>query len=618
MSRPNMMPFWLLAGSLLASSVMMQSPAYAITGIQDLMSPAATVAPAAQPTAPTSMVQRIQQDALENNANDDEPGNAAAAPPQAATMMLSQAAKAKETNTKVLTALINALSREVSTLQNTQEQKADREDLAILNQLNEALKGQVAALQVETNSIKGQVQFAGAKDDEQDTRLKLLEKVQVHGDWSFGFLHDIASKGLGSGNQRGIRPATSAVGRLRLTVDVPVVEDKEDSVLGAGTFSARLIAAFGRYSPSSGQHNNLGANYPLSLYSRVSADVSATNEGLGTGSVGNLFNLNGNILMTRPNIYLESAFYKQHLKQGIPLLTSNPLSKRGKGWETSADVTAGIARWWDFFDVSPYRGNEQTQFQNISLINIPGIAVNNNMPMLAYQLHQGLGEHASLDFTTGLGAVDVGDVMSGLNLTYEGKLNYTTAFLGESFNKPGSVYLGAYHAFDAGAKSLGRLISSLPNRDTTTTYPQTGRDNVHAVYAGWNQEWWRGIGTNIGYLYNLNHSSTLASMLTNQPGPATVAAAIRQGFTSSVTIPTKAIKEGFRPNDAIGLGYAFINPYNGGFSQDAYEWVVEGFYRYQVNDSFSIIPSYQVIGNRLGLRANGLASVLSLRMSHSF
>ncbi|MEB3245678.1 MAG: carbohydrate porin [Vampirovibrionales bacterium] len=521
----------------------------------------------------------------------------------------------------VLSTLVGALNRDLKRLDT---RKASKEEVETLRSLQQAFSGQLHQLAAHTGTLNGKLEYVETQNNEQNSRLSLLEKTQIHGDVTVGGFADMSGSGEGS-DPNGIRDAISAVGRLRLTVDVPYREDREDSKLGAGNIHTRLIAAFGRYSPLASQSGNTSNTfYPFNLYSRISTDVNGFNEGLGTGSVaGNnsdLNKVNGVTYLTRPNVYMESLFFKQHLKEGIPVLTSKlPFLPDGDDWQTSGDAYAGLFRWWDIFDVSPYRGNELEQFQNNAFINIPGIAVNNNMPMVAYSYHQGLGKNYSFDFSTAVGSPDVGDVFSAFNLTYEGKLNYTTHFLGEKYSKPGSFYVGGYNTWAAGNRRISDNISSLTNRSGGTYANVASLGSSSSVYAGWNQEWWRGIGTSVGYLIN-DSSPNLVSLTTLQPGPALVAGAARQTLSSVLSIPVSAIFPGHRENDTIGLGYAFVDVQEGGLTrlQDAFEQVVEAYYKVQLSPGLSVVPSAQLIANRLGLKDNGLLTVLGLRVNYSF
>jgi Carbohydrate-selective porin, OprB family len=530
--------------------------------------------------------------------------------------------------------MIAALSSVVASLekdiQAMQLDKANDKDVKVLRESQKRLVNELAGL-------TKQVGLLETKDSEQDSRISLLERVQVHGDMSIGAMADIGS-GY-TGNNRGIQDSLTSLGRLRLAIEAPVVEPKNpESKVGRGYVHARLIAAFGRYGPQAASNDPAtGPYYPFNAYSRVGADISAFNEGFGTGAVGangakGLNGQSGNTSFTRPNVFLESLFYKQAFKGGIPLLTALPGTHddgqhRREGFETTSELTAGLVRWWDIFDVSPYRGDEQTQFQNNAFINIPGIAVNYAQPMVAYKWKQGLGTSANLELSSGVGSVDTGDFYDGMNITYEAKLNYKPGFLPEQFQKPGSVYIGGYNIFMAGNRNFNQSIQ--------TTYNYTARNgstNLNAldnnsasgsVYAGWNQEWWRGIGTSVGFLYN-ETSPSVAYFTTQQPGPANVLAGSKASFTSSVSIPMSVFGTKFRPQDTIGLGYAGVFGIQDGTNSTVglgrigAEHVAEAYYRMKVTDNFSIIPSFQLINNALGIKDNGNISAIGCRMSYSF
>jgi hypothetical protein len=582
-----------IAGLLLISAISVAGQASALTSVDEL----SDVKPDHWATPAISNL--VDKNIVEGKPNSKFEGNKATSRYEMAV---------------VLNALLNSVQRDLAGID---AQKADKREVQVLSNLQQQLSGYITTLGNDVKTLQGNIEENTGKNNDQDRRLGLLEKTQIHGDVSLGVLSDIGS-GSSARGRDGIRDASSALGRLRLTIDAPVVEDKEDSKIGSGVIHARLVGAFGRYA-SIGTHNGSQTDYPFNLYSRVSTDASAYNEGYGTGSVGNLYGQNGNTSILRPNMYLESAFYSQHFKSGIPLLTDIGLGRKGDKWQTTGDLYAGVVRWWDLFDVSPYRGNEMTQFQNNAFINIPGIAVNVAMPMVGYQWHQGLGKWASADVSTGVGSIDIGDLADGLNVTYEGKLNYNTGFLGDRWAKPGSLYAGGYHMYEAGNRRFSDTISSLTNRGLGTYSGLGQRSSGNAFYSGWNQEWWKGIGTNVGFLVN-NTAPIIVAGTTMQPGPARVAGAARTAFTSVINVPVGAFCSK-RQKDAIGLGYAFVDMQEGGLPRgfgDTFEQVMELYYRYQVNDSFSIIPSAQLIFNRLGVKASGTDVILGLRMNHTF
>jgi hypothetical protein len=543
-----------------------------------------------------------------------------------------------------LNALIKSVGRDLARLG---AEKADKSDLETVARLQEEFKNELAALQARTDALESRASAIEAKNAEQDQRLSLLERTQLHGDASLGVLADINGRGprdefsARQSGRDGIRDGISAIGRLRLTMDVPVKEDKEDSKIGAGEVHTRLIAAFGRIAPSGVNQGGAGPVNPFNGYSRIAGDSSFNNEGLnsfnaatGTGlGVGGI--AGGSNL--RSSLYVEDLHYHQHFKAGIPLLTDWMLGAGSDdaNWATTGDLYVGTMPWRYLYDKSPYRGNEQTQFQNTAFVNTPGVAVNQNYPMLAYQWHQQLGSDSlSADLTTGVGSINIGDVMDGFNLTYEGRLNYKLADL------PGSIYGGGYHIWGMGntANTVTLFGVAPTNRSGALSRSTNAKDSTNAFYVGWNQEWYKGVGTtfnymlsdgglwNYGYITNNQFLGTNSATVRTAPTvhtPVTVAA--RQSLSGVLNIPMNVF--GVRENDTFGVGYSLIQlredrigdnfPRATRFHQ-AWEHTVEAYYKWAVNDAVSIIPSVQIISNSLGVRENGVNTVIGLRTSYSF
>jgi hypothetical protein len=223
--------------------------------------------------------------------------------------------------------------------------------------------------------------------------------------------------------------------------------------------------------------------------------------------------------------------------------------------------------------------------------------------------------------------------MNGLNATYEGRLNYLTRFLGDGFTKPGSVYVGGYNVWTNGNRVIGgNFVNTALNR-ASASVPIGRRDNLSALYAGWNQEWFRGIGTAVNYMFspagstnrfiNARQTGTGANAAFINEG---IAMSVRQALTAVVNVPMCAIAPGFRDKDAFGVGYGFIDLFNDGLGGSGYnkayknslEQVAEVYYRFQLNDSISVVPSYQAFLNRAGLQANGFTNVIALRTNFLF
>ena len=550
-----------------------------------------------------------------------------------------------------LNALIKTVGRDLARLG---AEKADKRDLQTLARLQEEFRNELNAINARVKSLEDRANSIEAKNDEQDVRLGLLEKTQIHGDFSMGFLSDISSQGVhvsGRNNNDGIADGMSAIGRLRLALDIPIREEKEDSKIGRGDLYTRLIAATGRIAPSGGLGNNTGPTAAFSGYSRIAGDADQYNDGLFTSNTQH----NSSGSNVRGNLYVEAAYYKQNLKSGIPVLTDwMGVFPEKDGWETTADAYFGLIPWRFLFDKSPYRGNEMTQFQNTSLINTPGIAVNQNVPMIAYQMHQGLGQSANVDLTAGLGSMSAADAMEGLNITYEARLNYITDFLGSELAKPGSLYAGGYHIFMSG-NTLGTvlganrsgLLSAAAGSGSPVGRSITENDTTNSFYVGWNQEWFRGIGSFVNYMMSSSGSGNFAGNSNNQTLGANVAfntavpgaavgtvVGVRQALSTGLQIPISALAPGLRDNDVIGLGYALVDLHEQGISEtgrssssgtrdtiriaSSFEHVMEAYYKYQATESISVVPSVQFIFNRLGLSANDFTTVLGVRTNFLF
>jgi len=528
-----------------------------------------------------------------------------------------------------LNAVMKAVGKDIARLG---AEKADKTDLQALARLQEQFRNELTALTARTNALEARATAIEAKNEEQDNRLTLLEKTQIHGDMSFGILSDISQQGVTNGlndGKDGIRDAMTSIGRLRLTLDVPLRDEKEDSKIGRGDLHTRLIAAFGRISPAAGQQGNGGVLAGYSGYSRIAGDALANNEGLENGTI-----TSG--AQTRSNLYVENMHYKQHFKDGIPLLTDWFITPDDDKWETSGDMYVGQVPWRYLFDKSPYRGNENTQFQNTSFVNTPGVAVNYNMPMVAYAWHQKLGhDDLSMDLTTAAASLDTGDFFSGFNLTYEGRLNYNTSVLGLDWDMPGSVYAGGYHMWSAGANNVSRRTGNI-NTTNIQGIPlgldQKEGDTTSAYYVGWNQEWYKGIGTTINYMNSSRGFNGLLYNSRNQTLGANVNAlasdgvvSVKQALSGVLSIPMAAVVPGWRDNDTFGVGYSIADirtnlidhPTSYRFDK-GWEGVVETYYKWQATEAISVVPSMQLIFNRYGLRENGTNVVLGLRTSYTF
>lgn len=615
MSRRKVAP-WLLAASVfltgatgLLSGVM--TPAHAITSVEELRDVDSSV------WAYQALADLVEKyDVIEGYPDYTFKGN------RAATRYELAAA---------LNALTKAIGRDMARLSS---EKANKSDLATLARLQEEFRTELAALNTRTSALESRASAIEAKNSEQDTRLDLLEKTQLHGDLSFGFLSDVAGNGLGAADD-GILDATSTLGRFRLGMKVPVFEGYDNSKVGEGDVIARLVGAFGRWAPLDGAPGNGGNFTPISGYSAIAGGSSGFNEGLQSDSYNTGITSGLNL---RQNFYVESAYYKQHYKAGIPILTDLfpgvNVFPDNDNFQTSADLYLGVMPWRNLFNRSPYRGDELNQFQNSALVNNIGLLVNNITPTVAMAWHQGLGEHLGADLTAALSSFDASDFFSGWNVTEELAFNYDTSFLGANYTKPGSLYFGGYHIFFDGHSVPGDF-GAFTDRSGAVLASESS--TLNSFYTGWNQEWWRGIGTSVDWVLNETdeNNAILTGMRNGTGANASVfglggsTVGVQHALSAVLSVPLTAFNKDLtnRAKDVWGVGYSWINPtetgaegidFAAGLADEADEHVFETFYRWVVNDSITVVPSAQVIVNRFGIGENDADVVFGLRTNYVF
>lgn len=553
-----------------------------------------------------------------------------------------------------LDATIKTMGKQIARLG---AEKANKEDLATVARLQQEFATELTALRARSDALEARAVKVEAKNDEQDNRLAVLEKMKIYGDVNFGGYADIA------GNpDTAFSDAISAVGRTRVNVDYTAVEDKGGAVVGPGTIHTRLVAAFGRVAPL--EADSTIARNRYSGASAIASDSSLFNEGIRPNDIINLGNgtaLTGAGLATvgganlRANAYFDSAYYSQVLRASLPYLPKD------KSWNTTFTTSAGLIPWRDVYFHNPYQGNENTQFQNTALINNPAILTNMNVPRIAEEINQGLGRWVNLKGKVDVSAMDIADAMNGIGLTTEASLGYNLGFLNDIigtqniFNLSGNVFGGYYMV-----KSSGGLTNNLTNVATTAVTPAGGGaaipanggpgDMAQGFYVGGNQEIYKGIG---GFgSFALNDTGPTSSLLSAlQTGTGTniiynnstingfsLIYGIRQAFTAGLELPIRALPKfitfGKRQRDVMGFGWARIYPQSSGGSPANGnaavagvpaniaarnpEDVLEGYYKLQVNDGFALIPSLQVIIDRMGSTPNNADIVIGLRSSFYF
>jgi S-layer homology domain len=487
---------------------------------------------------------------------------------------------------------------------------ADRADFDTLAKLQDEFKTELAALNARAGALENRAAAIEAKNVEQDDRLTLLEKTQVHGDMSVGLMSTLANNPGGADPQ----DALQAIARLRLALDIPVYDGEDSKYLGEGRVRTRLIGAFG----------NNGAQGGFSGLSRIASDASNTNEGFGSGTPNST---------SRANVYIERMYYEQDLKPGIPVLTDLGLSSLvnddSEAWKAKGTVFGGVYPFRDFFDKSAYRGDEVNGFQNPSFVNIPGLPSNLNFTGVGYKMNQGLGKHANFQLTAATGAPNTNDLLNFWTVNYEARLNYLFDLLGE---KSGSFYAGGFNVFNQGSTANAALTNPIRQRNGNpyaNSVFNGGGDGL-GVYAGLDQEIYKGIGFNVGYMYNnVNNKSTVLNTFNPNTGTGTIAngggtrfgVTPKQALTVAFKVPLEAVAPGLHDGDHLGVGYALVdfNDLNTNIgAQDKFEQVMETYYAFYLNDQISFVPSFQLAQNRLGLQNNDVSMAIGFRTNVRF
>jgi hypothetical protein len=425
---------------------------------------------------------------------------------------------------------------------------------------------ELAALKARTEALEARV---GALEAEKD-------RFKVGGDFTVGALG-----GFESGDNS-YNDSIQAISRLRLTVEAPVYKGEEGQFLGEGRVKVRAVAALG---------SNTGG---IMGQSRIAADASNGNE-LGSNGSTN----------SRQNVYLDRAGYEQDFNL----------------FNNSHTLFAGVLPWRDYFDKSAYRGDENTQFQNTALTNIPGMPTNATLAMAGVKTNFVINDDLDVGLTLAYGAPNERNVQNNYFANAEARANYNWANLD---NRKTSVYAGLVGIFNDNVNYQFNS-TALARSGSTSTY---GPGNTHLAYIGLDQEIYKGIGLHADYMYNNSKPNSAYLNGLNQNynnvngfngfGGKNIALSPRQAASVALHIPTKTL--GFRDGDNIGVGYA-VTSYKDGFSSDGRDrmaQLVETYYNFRLNDRVSIIPSLQAGITPLGRADSDLFYAGGLRTSIKF
>ena len=440
-------------------------------------------------------------------------------------------------------------------------------DSKTLASLESEFAPELGALKARTEALEARV---GAIEAEKD-------RFKVGGDFTVGALG-----GFESGNNS-YGDAIQAISRLRLTVEAPVYKGEEGKFLGEGRVKVRAIAAVG---------SNTGG---IMGQSRIAADASNGNEQGSTGSTN-----------ARQNVYLDRAGYEQDFNL----------------FNNSHTLFAGIMPWRDYFDKSAYRGDENTQFQNTALTNIPGMPTNATLAMAGVKTNFVINDDLTVGLTAAYGAPNERNVQNNYFANAEARADYNWANLD---NRKTSVYAGLVGIFNDNSSYQNTTATAVNRSGTTSVY---GPGNTHLVYVGLDQEIYKGIGLHADYMYNNARPGSAYWNARNQNynntggfstfGGANVGLAPRQAGSVALHIPTKTL--GFRDGDNIGVGYA-VTTFSDSFTTDGRDriaQVVETYYNFRLNDRVSIIPSLQAGITPFGRSDQDLFYAGGLRTSIKF
>lgn len=440
-------------------------------------------------------------------------------------------------------------------------------DTKTLSALESEFAPELGALKARTEALEARV---GAIEADK-------ERFKVGGDFTVGALGGFESGDNSYGD------AVQAISRLRLTVEAPVYKGEEGKFLGEGRVKVRAVAALG---------SNTGGIFGQS---RIAADASNGNEKGSNGSTN-----------SRQNVYLDRAGYEQDFNL----------------FNNSHTLFAGILPWRDYFDKSAYRGDENTQFQNTALTNIPGLPTNATLAMVGAKTNFVINDDLNVGLTLAYGAPNERNVQNNYFANAEARADYNWANLD---NRKTSIYAGLVGIFNDNSSYQATSSTTVNRSGSTNIY---GPGNTHLAYIGLDQEIYKGIGLHADYAFNnakansaylngFNQNYNNISGFNNYSSGA-IALAPRQAASLALHIPTKTL--GFRDGDNIGVGYA-VSSYRDGFSSDGRDrlaQLVETYYNFRLNDRVSIIPSLQAGIKPFGSSNQDLFYAGGLRTSIKF
>lgn len=448
-----------------------------------------------------------------------------------------------------------------------------------------------------------------SKVAEAHSRLSVLEKIKINGDFTF-----LPQSDMG----RGDRDSTAANLRARINFLARVHEAKSNEKLGDGYLFARLTAAAGRFFPRN--------KYLLSPFNDVvDANASPFNSGPNEVQTSSLFINNNNSNSLRPTVSLEQAYYSQDLR----------LHPKWK-----ANYKAGLIYLGAMFDNNNFANNESIQFLNTQFVNSISWRPNFNGPAFVMSVERPLlNGKCFVRATSGMATITNRDFFG--NYGFNNELQFGHLF----FKKEGNLRAGFWNwNFRRGTAKPFTTPVDLTGTSSLALIPGgTAQDGPKPVgwYANFDQRIWKDIG--IWGRYGLNDKSIgevfLGGLLTS-----------RQSFSCGAEVPIKSFYPK-RQDDVFGIGYGLISGYsrgtispatpaflglngviptdlagvnanlaamNPGAFRSRPERTLEAYYRYQINKNISISPDFQYIWNPGGTSPQPGIIVLSTRLNVVF
>lgn len=454
------------------------------------------------------------------------------------------------------------------------------------NSLQE-IKGTIL-LKAYKNNVN-QVKEIDAKVEEARSRLAVLEKVKVNGDFTFAPQQDWGKTDADS---------MTANLRARLNFLCKVHEAKPEAKLGDGYVFCRLTAAAGRFFPRN--------KYLMSpLNDIVDANASPFNSGPNEVQLSNLVINNNNSNSLRPTMSLEQAYYSQDFK---------PFSNVKGNFKT------GLIYLGAMFDNNNFANNEALQFMNTQFVNSISWRPNFNGPAVVMSLEKPLFRgKAFVRGTSAMATISNRDFFGANGFNQELQLGH--AF----FNKEGNFRVGFWNwNFRAGSPKAFTTPPDISGTSLLSLIPGgVGINSPKPVgmYLNFDQKIWKDLGIWGRYACNdKNIGEVLLGGLLSSRG----------SWSVGTELPMKSLPfiKKRRPDDVLGIAYGQVLPYSrNGIASPAtpaflslggvpatnideveknlsiinpgrarrVEKCLEVYYRYQLNKNISISPDIQYI-----------------------